>query len=344
MKLGWIFPLLLICGLLSVPGQTAAVASDAAVLWWTCVLPSLLPYLIAASLLERSGLLLRVPKRIVLPLLWLFGVLGGYPIGAKLARSLSRDGILIESDASKAAAYCNLPNPVFIISVIALGIFHSARAVLPLLIGVYGIALFGLFPLFRIRCFEGSFNEHRFSLDDLPSAIESGVHSILLIGGCMIFASVLGALSESVKISHILAKVFGAEEGTVHAGLLGLFEMTCGIRAVASLAIPFRMRLAICAGFVQFGGCSVLLQTASQGCISVPRYALTKLVFAVCSACLTYWIAPLFCTEMPVETFASRAEILQNGVSMLSVIFSASIGLFAVFTLTFGLSHRKKAP
>ena len=344
MKLGWIFPLLLICGLLSVPGRTTAAAADAAVLWWTCVLPSLLPYLIAASLLERSGLLTRVPKRIMLPLLWLFGVLGGYPIGAKLACSLSHDGFLIKSDVQKAAVYCNLPNPVFIVSVIALGVFRSGRAALPLLIGIYGAALFGLIPLLRMRCQDGAFDARRLSPDDLPSAIESGVRSVLLIGGCMIFASVLGALSESIGIPRLLAKVFDAEEAAVHAGLLGLFEMTCGIRAVASLAMPFQIRLAICAGFVQLGGCSVLLQTVSQSGVSIPRYALTKLVLALCSAFLTYLIVPFFCPDKLVETFAARAEMLQNGAALLSVVVSASIGLLAVFTLTFGLSHRKKAP
>ena len=51
MKHGWILPILLLFGLLAFPEQASAAASEAALLWWSRILPSLLPYLIAVSLL-----------------------------------------------------------------------------------------------------------------------------------------------------------------------------------------------------------------------------------------------------------------------------------------------------
>lgn len=344
MKLGWIFPVLLLCGLIAVPDRTAAVASDAAMLWWTRVLPTLLPYLITASLLERSGLLHHAPKRIAPLLLWLFGAIGGYPVGAKLAARLSRDGVLTETDARRAAALCNLPNPVFIISVVALSVFQNGRAAFPLLIGVYGVSLIGLFPLYRMRFQSMPIGSDRFSPNDLPPAIEQGVHSVLQIGGCMIFASVLGALIRATGAERLCSAAFGIKEDTVHAWLLGFIEMTGGVGAAASLSLPLRVRLAICAGFIRFGGCSVLLQTASQIKVSLPRAAGIILAEAVCSAIVTLCLTPLFCPDTAIPTFASRAELLQNGSVLLSVVVSASIGLLAVFTLTFGLTYRKKAP
>ena len=343
MKLGWILPILLLGGLIAVPDQTVAAASDAALLWWTRVLPSLLPYLIAASLLERSGILLRAPKRLVPLLLWLFGAIGGYPIGAKLAGSLRRSGVLTESEAGKAAAFCNLPNPVFLVSVVALGIFRRTDAIAPLLIGVYGISALNLVPLYRIRFAKASGSAFRFSFSDLPPAIESGVRSILIIGGCMMFASVLGALLKAAGIPHVFASVTGVRETAAYACLLGFFEMTCGIRAV-SLVFPLRFGLAACACLIQFGGGSVLLQTASLIRISLLRYTLFKLLLALVSAAFTYMLVPLFCPETVVPTFASRAEMANNGYVLLSVCLSAAIGLLSVFALTFGLSHRKKAP
>ena len=134
----FILPLLILFGLIAVPDAAFSAASDAALLWWTRVLPSLLPYLVASSLLCRSDLLSRLPKRLAPLLLLPLGFLGGYPVGAKLAGKLYRDGALSLSDAQKTAAFCNLPNPVFLISVVSAGMFRDPKTALPLLLGVYG--------------------------------------------------------------------------------------------------------------------------------------------------------------------------------------------------------------
>ena len=338
MKFGWVLPVLLLMGLLLAPSAAANAASDAALLWWTRVLPSLLPYLVATVLLERSRLIERAPRRAAPLLLWLFGALGGYPIGARLSQQCLDCGMLTEADARRAAVFCNLPNPNFLISVVALGMFQSARVLPPLLLGVYGVAAFGLLPLFRMQMRPGTNIVRGLSADDLPKAIETGVRTILIIGGCMIFASVLGALIASTGVERL----FGAGQDASHAVLLGLFEMTCGIRAVSACSLPLAVRLAVCAFFVQFGGCSVLLQSAANGPVSLSRYALSKGIFALISALLTLVLTPVFCPDGAVPTLASRTEIVENTATLLSVLLSAAIGLLAVFVLTFGLQYQEK--
>lgn len=338
MRFGWILPVLILFGLLLAPNAAAVAASDAALLWWTRVLPSLLPYLITATLLERSGLFSRLPKRIAPMMLWLFGALGGYPVGAKLCAGLMNSGMLSERDARRAAPLVNLPNPVFLISVVAFGIFQSGRVLVPLLLGVYGAAAIGLVPLFRIRFNHGSNGTVRLTANDLPQAIETGVHAILVIGGCMLFASVLGALIEA---SGVL-RVFGAWRETAHAILLGLFEMTCGVRTVSALSLPLAARLGLCAFLIQFGGGSVLLQSAAQGSVSIPRYALIKALLALFSGVITGLLTPLFCPDITVPTIASRAEMIENSWTILSALLSCAVGLLSIFVLTFGL-HAKKA-
>lgn len=344
MKLGWIVPILLLAGLLAAPNASFAAASDAAQLWWTRVLPSLLPYLIAASLLERSGILKRLPKKWIPPALWLFGALGGYPVGARLCARLSRDGVLTEDGARRAAPFCNLPNPVFLLSVVSFGIFESGVVAAPLLIGVYGAALIGLVPLFRLRFRAVPDSPVSLCASDLPEAIESGMRAILNVGGCLLFASVLGALLQAAGLERLLALLFGLPEATVHALLLGLFEMTCGVKAVALLPLPLRLRLAICAATVFFGGGSVLLQTASNLRISLWRYALIKLLLALFAALLTGALTPLFCPDTLSSAFADRAQMAQNAASLFSVVASAAIGLLSIFLLTYGLAQKKKVP
>ena len=334
----FLFPLLILFGLIAVPDAAANAASDAAMLWWSRVLPSLLPYLVASSLLLRSGILSRLPKRAVPFLLLPLGILGGYPIGAKLAGTLYRDGALSRSDAQKAAAFCNLPNPVFLISVVSAGMFHEARTALPLLLGIFGTALFGLIPLSRIRIIKTHPSEPPALARDLPAAIRDGVQSILNIGGCLVFASVLGALIESAGVFHL----FGTNAPVARAVTLGILEMTSGVSAVAALPLSLALRLALGAFFIQFGGVSVLLQSASHVPLSLLRYCLVRLITASLAALTVYLLTPLFCPDVPVPTLATRAEMIRNSFDLLAVSLSSALGLLLVFVFTFGLSKRKR--
>lgn len=336
----FLLPLLILFGLIAAPDAAFSAASKAALLWWTRVLPSLLPYLVASSLLLKSGVPARLPKRLAPVLLLPLGLLGGYPVGAKLAGKLYRDGSLSLSDAQKTAAFCNLPNPIFLISVAAAGFFHDPKTALPLLCGIYGTALFGLIPLSRIRFAVVRSSAVPALARDLPAAISDGVQSILNIGGCLVFASVLGALLESTGVFRL----FGASAPTVRACTLGLFEMTSGANAVAALPLSLPMRLALSAFFLRFGGFSVLLQSASHLPLSLPRYCLIRLIPALLSALAVYLLTPLFCPAATVPTMATGREMLQNTFDLLAVSLSCGFGLLLVFVFTFGLSKRKRTP
>ena len=331
--------LLILFGLIAVPDAAFSAASDAALLWWTRVLPSLLPYLAASSLLLRSGVLSRLNGKASMLLLPL-GLLGGYPVGAKLAGKLYRDGTLSLSDAQTASAFCNLPNPVFLISVVAAGFFHNPKAALPLLCGIYGTALFGLIPLSRVCMSVVRTAESHAMSDALPEAISDGMQAILNIGGCLVFASVLGALLESSGVFRL----FGANAPTVRACTLGLFEMTSGISKLSALPFSLPLRLALTAFLLQFGGISVLLQSASLLPLSLPRYCLIRLITALAAALSVFFLTPLFCPDAAVPTLATGAEMLRNTFDFFAVSLSSAFGLLLVFVFTFGLSKRKRTP
>jgi hypothetical protein len=336
----FLLPLLILFGLIAAPDAAFSAASKAALLWWTRVLPSLLPYLVASSLLLKSGVPARLPKRLAPFLLLPLGFLGGYPVGAKLAGKLYRDGTLSLSDAQKTAAFCNLPNLIFLISVVAAGFFHEPKTALPLLCGIYGTALFGLIPLSRIRFAVVRPSAVPALARDLPAAISDGMQAILHIGGCLVFASVLGALLESTG----LFRLFGAAAPAVRACTLGLFEMTSGVSLLAGLPLSLPMRLALSAFFLQFGGISVLLQSASCLPLSLPRYCLIRLITALAAALAVYLLTPLFCPDAAVPTLATGAEMRRNAFDLIAVSLSSALGLLLVFVFTFGLSKRKRTP
>ena len=340
MKLCRFLPLLLLFGLIVAPSAAFSAASDAALLWWARMLPSLLPYLIAAALLERSGLLRLLPERFSPLLLLPLGALGGYPIGARLAGRLFSDSVLSLSDARKTASWINLPNPVFLISVVSAGFFRDPRTACPLLIGVYSAALTGLIPLSRVRMKTAPFPSKAAPAGDLPAAIGDGIHAILNIGGCIVFVSVLGALVDATG----LFRLFGAGAPAARAIATGLFEMTSGASLTAALPFSLSLRLAICACLLSFGGISVLLQSASALPLSVPEYLLARAVLGVVSGTITFFLTPLFCPETAVQTLASGPVMLRNTVDLTSIVLASAFGLLLVFVFTFGLKARKMAP
>ncbi len=335
-----ILPLLLLVCLAAAPDASFSAASDAALLWWTRVLPSLLPYLIAVSLLERSDLFFRLPKRIALLLLLPLGAIGGYPAGAKLAGRLYGDGALTLRNARRAALAASLPNPVFLYSVVAVGTFHDPCAAIPLLIGIYGPALFGAIPMLRVSLQTVPLPGGAFSAQALPDAIRDGVRSILMIGGCLVFAAVLGAL---IGASGLLS-LFGTYAAFARAILLGVCEMTCGVQAAAALSLPVAVRLALCAFFAQFGGVSVGLQCASHLPVSFSRWFAVRFVTGAIAAIAVYLLSLALVPEPVASVFASKDAIVRNAADLASVALASGFGLLLIFVFTAGSKKRKKTP
>ena len=110
------------------------------------VVPSLFPFLVASSALLALGFgelaapwlaglmepLFRVPGAGSAALV--LGLVGGYPIGAKTAADLYRENLVSREEAERLLAFCNNSNPVFLISVLGVGVFGSVRA------GVWAVA------------------------------------------------------------------------------------------------------------------------------------------------------------------------------------------------------------
>ena len=103
------------------------------------VIPSLFPFMTVTALLVRLGFgqwlaphtaglapLFRLPGCASSALL--LGLVGGYPIGARTAAELYASGALTCAEAERLLTFCNNSNPVFLISVLGVGVFGSVRA------------------------------------------------------------------------------------------------------------------------------------------------------------------------------------------------------------------------
>ena len=114
-------------------GAVRAGVEEALALCARTVVPALFPFMVSASLLVSLGFgelaapwlaglmepLFRVPGAGSAALL--LGLVGGYPIGARTAAELYRQGLATRQEAERLLAFCNNSNPVFLISVLGVG-------------------------------------------------------------------------------------------------------------------------------------------------------------------------------------------------------------------------------
>ena len=227
------------------------------------VIPSLFPFMTVTALLVRLGFgqwlaphtaglmapLFRLPGCASSALL--LGLVGGYPIGARTAAELYASGALTRAEAERLLTFCNNSNPVFLISVLGVGVFGSVRAGVWLwLIHVLSALLTGLVfrgsgksasrqeltrrPPFRAVSFAEAFT----------GAVRSSLAGILSVCAFVVFFYVLAQPLTAM----------GGRLGAVLVAALELFSLTPLLTADA-----FGFLLAAAAA--GWGGLSVLCQT-----------------------------------------------------------------------------------
>lgn len=255
------------------------------------VIPALFPFLVVTSALLSLGLgelaapwlaglmepLFRVPGAGSAALV--LGLVGGYPIGAATAGRLYQEGVVSRQEGERLLTFCNNSNPVFLISVLGVGVFGSVRTGIWLwLIHVLSALLTGLAfrghgktagrrPLTRPAAFRAV---------SLPMALVEAVES-----------SLRGMLSVCAFVTffYVLARPLAALGGRTGAALVGLVELF----SLTPLLTADTWGFILAAGMAGWGGFSVLCQTAAvlEGSGLSARYCLRgKAVQGLLSAIL----------------------------------------------------------
>lgn len=260
---------LVLCGVLiwflADAARIRAAAVEALSLCGRSVIPALFPFLVVSGLLVSLGFgewlapwfsglmgpLFRLPGQAGSALL--LGLIGGYPIGAQTAAGLYREGLLTESEAERLLAFCNNSNPVFLISVLGVGVFGSVRAGVWLwLIHVAAALLTGL--LFRSG---GKRAVPKWVSRSIPCRAVSLPGAF--VGAVRDAGTGMLSVCAFVVFFYVLARPLaaaGALLGPVLVGAVELFSLTPLLPAS-----PFGFLLA--AGCAGWGGLSVLCQTAA---------------------------------------------------------------------------------
>jgi sporulation integral membrane protein YlbJ len=244
------------------------------------IVPSLLPFFVATSLLNALGLPEYLGRRLTPAMNRLFGVsgagcaafilgiTGGYPLGAAAIADMRARGAVGRDEAENLLGFCNNSGPAFIIGAAGVGVFSSSAAGLLLYFSHAAAALMTGVLLSRPAAeppAPGPVHTGAVSLSRaLPEAVKKSVAAVLGVCGFVVTFTVLVGLLDSQgafsSVTGAAAAATGLELHFVRALLTGLLELGSGIGAMQGLALT-PGNLALASFILGWGGVSVHFQT-----------------------------------------------------------------------------------
>ena len=267
--------------ILTIPAQGCTLGLT---LWYTSVLPSLLPFFILSGLLVRTGVF-RFLNRIFAPVLTrifrvssdgsyavLMGYLCGFPMGAKVIAELVEQRHISREEGSYLLVFCNNVSPAFFVNYICIAKLGFTKVPAPLFCVFYGIPLlYGCLygHLFYHAPVPESVHTaaspatkkqapiHRIDFPMLDTCIMDSFATITRLGGYIILFSIFAQMLTLLNLPDSLT-----------AAIAALLEISSGTHALSVLPIastPMRTAL-VCAG-ASFGGlctCAQILSVLSD--------------------------------------------------------------------------------
>jgi len=364
---GVFFPLLIvffIIFLLIYPSDALNAAYKGLDLWFRIVFPSLFPFFVATDLLNRTFIIKKAGVMLE-PLMrpafnipgpgsfaFILGISSGYPVGAKITASLRKDGLLTNAEGDRLLSFSNNSGPVFIAGAVGTGIFHMPQAGLVLL-GCHILAGITVGLIFRFYK-KGSDVSKSNKYMNIPvnvntdtgfdmvlsfaSAIKNSILTVLVIGGYIIFFSVVlkmlinsGIIKQTALLLSFLCKQFGAGlPADLFEGMLGgIFEITNGIGMIAKSEAPLLARFTAAGMIAGWGGFSVHSQV--MGIISgtglkLKPYLTGKAIHGLIAGILTalaFWLVfPLQGIEYTAVYSSQQTAVM---ATWLDVFFSSAL-------------------
>lgn len=202
----------------------------------------------------------------------LAGLLGGYPLGAKLTSEACQSGQISKAQADRLLMFCSQAGPSLLFGIAAAQLGGGRAGWM--LWGIQILSTLAVAWIFPMQC--GSLpakkTGHEIKWNDLMRT------SLFAMG------SVCGwVVAFSVIIRFLQRWILWLLPETVQILVVGMLELTNGCLMLSSVDNP-QLRFLLAAVFLNFGGLCVVMQTASvaRG-LELKQYLIGKITQTVCS-------------------------------------------------------------
>ena len=316
------------------PRETMSAMKDGLSLCGNVIVPSLFPFLVLSTLVVELGMsryLGRLLEPVMAPLFRVngacatalaLGFIGGYPVGARTAIQLYRDGQCSKTEAERLLAFCNNCGPAFILGVVGTGVFGSSTAGLALYFGhLTASLLIGL--LFRfykpgVGCSSHRANSPQFHAARctvaFTHAVTDAMQSTLNICAFVLFFAVVIRVLNCSGLFTLVSGLLAAGLARFHISrlwiqrlLVGLLELSAGVSSLTGGSLTARLSMA--AFLLGWAGLSVHCQVMAflgDSGLSMRTYLTGKFLHGLFSAAILSILARILPIQVSVSFYLAE--------------------------------------
>lgn len=368
------------------PEQAYAASLRGVIIWWEVLFPALLPFLILSELMLGFGIVHLIGTLLdplMRPLFRISGQSGfvtamglasGYPVTARLAAQLYTQRLIDRDEGERLVGFATTADPVFLSGAVAVGFFHNPSLALILAAAHFSAALLvglllrfhGAAPSPAAVTLPGAERDTGPSILQqawraleqarardgrafpalIKQAIDSSLRMVIVIGGLVVFFSVVIDLLNAASVMALLDYVTRWFFALLHLPVdlasavnSGIFEVTIGAREAAeSTGAALKYQAIVAAFILSWGGLSVHAQIMSLISRCHMRYwpfLLSRLVHGLLAAVLVYLLwTPLQHGAAGSSTSPSFAQtVFAKAVEQPALVWLLPAGLLAVCML-----------
>jgi len=372
----------LVINLIRFPNNCITAAKKGLLTWFNIIIPSLFPFFIVTDLLINFGFVELIGTLLEPLMKPIFNVSGkgafplvmsftsGYPVGVKLISSLRKNNTFTKVEAQRLLSFCSTSGPIFMIGAISTGMLNN-QSISPLIIIPHYLGAITVGIIFRFYqnqadknnqkltriSMKYSFSKILVSNNDtsianlLANSIKSGFSSLTIIGGFMIFYSVVVEILKTSHVINIINNIIIAITPleinckTLEALLPGLFEITIGCAEISKLTeLSFLSKIIIINFLIGWSGFSIHSQALSfiqSTDLDGKIYVFSKLLHGAFASIYSYILYKLKYTNVTLPSFKPQI-VFWNTLSINSWVkisaFSLHILLYSsIFLIIYGL-------
>lgn len=365
--------------MITTPVEVLTAGREGLTLWWEVLFPALFPFFVLAELMlgfgivHGAGVLLDPLMRPVFRLpgsggfVLAMGFVSGYPVGARLAIGLRQQGIITRNQGERMVALASTSDPLFLSGVVAVGFFHSAVLAFWIAVAHYGGALllgwlyrwggarYPVSPEYSLSRWRSAWVAARTAQDAdgrnpdtlLRDAIQQALKLIGIIGGLVVFTSILIAWAQAIQLfdlfEYVMIYILSIAQWPSDLAspfILGTLEVTLGVRAASEVsAIAWGLIMAVF--LLSWGGLSVHAQIAgmlSQSDLRYKHYIVARLAHALIAAA----IMRVLIIWMPLTELSSSSPVqLEPALSFAkTAAWTSSLIIFGLISIWFVITRR----